>query len=371
MPTFEALSVDDSPSGRTSRINSYNSSLPRHTPIVASRPGPMHPIIQYIYAMFSALAAFLVSLRPSSSSSIFSQQASLLINNRQYKVVKQLGEGGFSFVFLVKDMSRLEANTSPTDGLFALKRIAVQLPEHEERLKNEIAAHGCVSDSPFVVKLVDSQRITDANGSVTEGRLLLPYFKNGTIQDMIDKTPVGEFIPLDQILRVGIDICKGLQAFHSRTPPLAFRDLKPANVLLGDHNNAVLMDLGSVTLARLQIKSRREAVALQELCAETVTAPFRAPELFDPASDTLITEAVDIWALGCTLYAMAYRTSPFDGTMTAVINCKLLFPPNDPYGPQFRAVMEGIIQSKPTSRPSANQVEQLLTRFLGSVTVQV
>ncbi|OAJ39038.1 hypothetical protein BDEG_22915 [Batrachochytrium dendrobatidis JEL423] len=228
--------------------------------------------------MFSALAAFLVSLRPSSSSSIFSQQASLLINNRQYKVVKQLGEGGFSFVFLVKDMSRLEANTSPTDGLFALKRIAVQLPEHEERLKNEIAAHGC-------------------------------------IQDMIDKTPVGEFIPLDQILRVGIDICKGLQAFHSRTPPLAFRDLKPANVLLGDHNNAVLMDLGSVTLARLQIKSRREAVALQELCAETVTAPFRAPELFDPASDTLITEAVDIWALGCTLYAMAYRTSP----------CKLTF----------------------------------------------
>ena len=70
---------------------------------------------------------------------------------------------------------------------------------------------------------------------------------------------------------------------------------QPANVLLGDHNNAVLMDLGSVTLARLQIKSRREAVALQELCAETVTAPFRAPELFDPASDTLITEAVDIW----------------------------------------------------------------------------
>jgi serine/threonine kinase 16 len=70
------------------------------------------------------------------------------------------------------------------------------------------------------------------------------------------------------------------------------------------------MDLGSVSPARVRITSRREAMALQELCAETVTAPFRAPELFEPRSDMIVDEKTDVWAFGCTVYAMAYRTSP-------------------------------------------------------------
>ena len=70
------------------------------------------------------------------------------------------------------------------------------------------------------------------------------------------------------------------------------------------------MDLGSVSNARIQLSSRKEAIALQDLAAETVTAPFRAPELFDPPSVGMVDETCDIWALGCTLYAMAFRESP-------------------------------------------------------------
>jgi serine/threonine kinase 16 len=71
--------------------------------------------------------------------------------------------------------------------------------------------------------------------------------------------------------------------------------MKPANILLDAQGEAVLMDLGSVTEARLQLKSRREAISLQDLCAETVTAPFRPPELFDPPSHGLIDESTDVW----------------------------------------------------------------------------
>ena len=55
------------------------------------------------------------------------------------------------------------------------------------------------------------------------------------------------------------------------------------------------MDLGSVTTSRLSLSSRKDAIALQDLCAETVTAPFRAPELFDPPSQCTIDESTDIW----------------------------------------------------------------------------
>ena len=76
---------------------------------------------------------------------------------------------------------------------------------------------------------------------------------------------------------------------------MAFRDLKPANVLIGDNNDAVLMDLGSVTNARIKLESRKDALALYDYCAETVTAPFRPPELYDPPSIGQVDESSDIW----------------------------------------------------------------------------
>lgn len=42
-----------------------------------------------------------------------------------------------------------------------------------------------------------------------------------------------------------------------------FRDLKPDNVMTEEDGTPVVMDLGSAALARLEIKSAREATSLQ------------------------------------------------------------------------------------------------------------
>ena len=209
------------------------------------------------------------------------------VNGKEYKVTRQLGEGGFGFVFLVKEK---DAYGDPK----ALKRIRTQLPEHEMRALNEIAAHNAVN-SPNVIKLLESQVLKSQNGFISEVRLLLPFYSNGTIQDMIDRLLPNEFIPFKQILKLSMGIIKGLDAFHSQEPTLAFRDLKPANVLIGNDGDAILMDLGSVTTARVKIESRKEAMALYDFCAETVTAPYRPPELHDPPSFGYVDESTDIW----------------------------------------------------------------------------
>lgn len=41
------------------------------------------------------------------------------------------------------------------------------------------------------------------------------------------------------------------------------RDLKPTNVLLDEDDQPVLMDLGSMNQARIEVNSSREAVAVQ------------------------------------------------------------------------------------------------------------
>ena len=42
-----------------------------------------------------------------------------------------------------------------------------------------------------------------------------------------------------------------------------FRDIKPGNVMMNDDGTPVLMDLGSASKARREIKSRSEAQTLQ------------------------------------------------------------------------------------------------------------
>ena len=41
------------------------------------------------------------------------------------------------------------------------------------------------------------------------------------------------------------------------------RDLKPANILISDNEDPIIMDLGSMAPAKVEIKNSKEAMALQ------------------------------------------------------------------------------------------------------------
>lgn len=74
----------------------------------------------------------------------------------------------------------------------------------------------------------------------------------------------------------------------------------------------ILMDLGSLAPAPTPITSRSLALAVQDQAAEHSTMPYRAPELFDVKTGSTIDTKVDIWSLGCTLYACLVGKSPFE-----------------------------------------------------------
>lgn len=79
-----------------------------------------------------------------------------------------------------------------------------------------------------------------------------------------------------------------------------------------DGRTPILMDLGSLAPSPTPITSRSLAIAIQDQAAEHSTMPYRAPELFDVKTDSVIDTKVDIWSLGCTIYACLVGKSPFE-----------------------------------------------------------
>ena len=113
--------------------------------------------------------------------------------------------------------------------------------------------------------------------------------------------------------------------------PYAHRDVKPGrsrrrtfsvfhgvnartgNIMIADNGQTpILMDLGSLAPSPIAITSRSLALAVQDTAAEHSTMPYRAPELFDVKTGSIIDTKVDVWSLGCTLYACLVGKSPFE-----------------------------------------------------------
>lgn len=93
----------------------------------------------------------------------------------------------------------------------------------------------------------------------------------------------------------------------------AHRDIKPGNIMIDDDGRTpILMDLGSLAPSPTPITSRSQAIAVQDIAAEHSTMPYRAPELFDVKTGSVIDTKVDIWSLGCTMYACLVGKSPFE-----------------------------------------------------------
>lgn len=115
------------------------------------------------------------------------------------------------------------------------------------------------------------------------------------------------------------DIKPGKQA---KLCPIIFPQNRSPNILIGkqkgnimiadDGKTPILMDLGSLAPSPTMINSRSLALAVQDLAAEHSTMPYRAPELFDVKTSSVIDTKVDIWSLGCTLYACLTGKSPFE-----------------------------------------------------------
>lgn len=163
--------------------------------------------------------------------------------------------------------------------------------------------------------------------------ILMEYCDGGHALDVCNSmVKSGTRFDLSTLIIAFGQICNAVSYLHAQRPPIVHRDLKPANFLV--KNGAYkLCDFGSAVFGHVDLKTpetRREA---EEVIEKTTTPMFRAPEMVDLYMAKKLTQATDVWALGCCLFSLAFLQNCFEeGSNLAILSGKYKIPEDNPYG---------------------------------------
>ncbi|XP_076943641.1 uncharacterized protein LOC143613952 [Bidens hawaiensis] len=268
------------------------------------------------------------------------------IGNLKIHVRHVIAEGGFSCVYLAQDA----LNGSKQ---YALKHMICNDEESLELVKKEISVMKSLQGHPNVVMLC-AHSIFDMER--TKEALLVMEYCGKSLVSVLESRGAG-FFEEKQILLMFRDICNAVFAMHCQSPPIAHRDLKAENLLLGPDGLWKLCDFGSTSTNHKRFE-RPEEMGLEEDNIRKHTTPaYRSPEMWDLFLREVISEKVDIWAIGCLLFRICYFKSAFDGeSKLQVLNGNYRIPEQPKYSSSITDLIRDMLQSSPDSRPDITQV---------------
>jgi serine/threonine kinase 16 len=145
----------------------------------------------------------------SSCLACFPSSPNLKINSRSFKILRLLGEGGFSYVYLVEDTS--------THALYALKKIRCPFgQESVAQALKEVEAYKLFAPHQYIIPAIDHSVASDkSDASQKTVYILLPYYRRGNLQDMINANLVNHTqFPEKQLLQMMLGVCKALKTMH-------------------------------------------------------------------------------------------------------------------------------------------------------------
>ncbi len=214
-----------------------------------------------------------------------------------YRLVKLLGKGGSAEVYLAEHLY-LERQA-------AIKILHAQLldPQTIHRFRQEARAIAHL-EHPNLVRTIDFG-VEDATPY-----LVMYYAPNGTLRQ---RHPRGSRLPLATIISYVSQVAAALQYAHDKY--FIHRDVKPVNMLIGEHEEILLSDFGVAILPQTSPSMNKEEVA--------GTVSYMAPEQIQahpqPASDQ--------YALATVAYEWLCGALPFQGNGSEVTLKQLSTPP--------------------------------------------
>jgi WD40 repeat protein len=248
---------------------------------------------------------------------------------RRYRIISRLGNGGFGAVYKTEDMP------------FGNRLVAVKEMNHlsGSDAERSSAAEEFTREAMLLARLKHPSLPSIYDHFSEDGRwyLVMDYIEGETLEARLDR--VRRFRAED-VLRVGLQLGDVLNYLHSNQPPIIFRDLKPANIIVTPQGHLYLIDFG---LARLFDPAQGGPSA-------TFGSPgYAAPEQYDSPQTTV---RADIYSLGATLHQMLTGVHP---SVRPFEFAPLRFAPSTPLA-DLGALIMRMLEISPAQRPESMAV---------------
>jgi serine/threonine protein kinase len=208
---------------------------------------------------------------------------------QRYHIIGVVGKGGFGAVYKARDSryaDRLVAVKEMNRGGLSPQQIA----EVTDTFKREALILSGLAH-PNLPRIYDH--------FVDNGRwyIVMDFIEGETLEELLLKA-TGGYFRVEQVLEIGIRLCGVLDYLHSQLPPIIFRDLKPANIMLTPADSLYLIDFG--VARRFKLGKARDTIPFG-------SPGYAAPEQYGSAQTT---PQSDIYSLGVTLYQMLTGIDP-------------------------------------------------------------
>ncbi len=220
---------------------------------------------------------------------------------REYKIIKQIGEGSYASIYKVqKDNS---------NEIYVLKQIPITEEDLNDtqnlnNIKNESLILSKIH-SPYIVKFYDSFFHNNSLNIITE------FCTSGDLCDYIQmyiqhKKKMSEKL----IWKLFIQICLGLHYLHNHK--ILHRDIKTKNIFLNEDFSVKIGDLGIAKILENTTSYAHTFIG---------TPYYLSPEL---CKDLPYNDKSDVWSLGCVLYEMVTLKHPFEAKTRVEIYDKII-----------------------------------------------
>ncbi|XP_072564215.1 serine/threonine-protein kinase PLK3-like [Paramormyrops kingsleyae] len=247
-------------------------------------------------------------------------------NERFYRRLELLGEGGFAQCFKMMDIF--------TGEIFAVKVIPIK---HSDGIKESLR-------EVVLLKLLQHQHVVNFSHHVEDDKFLYIFMELCSRGSMLDLLQEREILSTPEVRFYMRQLIGALRHIHGKG--IVHRDLKLENLLLTEALGLKVADFGLATkLEPLESRQKR-------FCG---TREYAAPEVWKMEGHG---PESDVWALGCIMYTMLVGAYPFDGDAEEIKQrvTKVEYTLPKSLSSSAKKLISWILQKNPQDRPTLVQI---------------